>query len=806
MCMKPMTMTLCLMGLVLAGEAVELDLAGDWRLDGLNESGVAISCPIAVPGDVHSALFKAKLMPDPFWGCNEAYVQWVGRRDWTVSRSFDVPPDFLRHGTVILRLEDCDTFATIWINGKEVGRTHDRFLRWDFNVRDVLKPGRNELKAVFRSAWLEADARAAASTNRYFMACEETVWCKCPVFIRKPACHRGWDWGLAQMTTGLCGPVKLIASDGERIDYVACDQAFNDDLSHCTLTVKATLETGAVVTNVVEIANPPLWWPNGAGEQRFYEYEVPVAGRILRRRIGLRKLELDTSDGGMAFKVNGRALFMKGANWIPCSAFENEQTPERYRDLLESAAAANMNMIRVWGGGQYERDCFYDLCDELGLLVWQDQMFSCAVYPADEAFLADVYAECAHQIRRLRDHASIALWCGDNECVGALGWRDFTRGNPRYREDLEKRFAVIGKAVRDCDPARVFWPSSPCAGPGSFANNWKNDKSGDMHNYDSWQGGKPFDVCRRYHPRFCSEYGFQSFPLREVAETFCAPENVHVAHPEFKWHQKSNGGEYRILNEFGRIFTPPRGMDAVLYASQVQQALAIRMAVEAWRAERPHCMGFLYWQLNDLWPVTSCSSLEYGGKWKHLHHHARRFFAPVAVAALGEAKDETVDETRGRIVAFNDTAESLSGALTVEHRTYGGKIVSSKTTDVVLPADAATTLDSFVQAQPDTFLVLSLKTSRGTVGNDHHFAPYKDLPLAAANVSVTFDGLAVTLSTDKPAFFVWANVKGIRGEFSDNSFLLLPDRPVTLRFDPKTDVSPEAFRKSLSVTHLRQTY
>ena len=352
-----------------------LDLSGEWRLDGLDERGAPLSCPAAVPGDVHGALFAAGRMPDPFLGRNEERVQWVARRDWTFSRSFDVPADFLLHASVILRLEDCDTFATVFVNGKKLGETRDRFLRRDFDAKRVLRAGRNEIRLVFASAVRKADALAARAGRPYPMSMDESTAIHNMPFIRKPACHRGWDWGLSQMTTGPCGRVELVASDGDRIDAVFCEQAFDDAMTHCTLRVHAILETGEDVVNVVEIDSPPLWWPNGAGERRFFDYAVPVAGRTLRGRIGLRKIELDTAGGAVSFKVNGRPLFMKGANWIPCDAFADRQTPARYRDLLESAAAANMNMLRLWGGGQYERDAFYDLFDELGLLVWHDQMF-----------------------------------------------------------------------------------------------------------------------------------------------------------------------------------------------------------------------------------------------------------------------------------------------------------------------------------------------------------------------------------------------------------------------------------------------
>lgn len=790
--------------------AQTLDLAGTWRLSGQGEFLEPVSCAAVVPGDVHSALLAAGLMEDPFFGRNEMHVQWVGQRTWTFSRSLEVSSELLAHKTVILRLEDCDTFATVRVNGIEVGRASDRFNRWDFDVRRALNVGTNELTLAFDSAWREGDLRAKANGRPYPMSCMEFAWFNNGSFIRKPACHRGWDWGLAQMTTGPCGPVRLIASAGARIDYVYTRQDFNDDLTHCTLSVMAELETGAVVTNIVQIDNPPLWWPNGAGEQKLYEYEVQVAGQMLRRRIGLRKLDVDRTDGGLAFKVNNRAIFMKGANWIPCSAFDSEQTPARYRDLLESAKAANMNMIRVWGGGQYEKDCFYDLCDELGLMIWHDQMFSCAVYPADSQFLSEVRAETVHQLKRLRDHASIALWCGDNECVGAArGWFDgfiTAATRPTYIEETKRRYAVQAEAVHAADPVRTFWPSSPCAGEADFDHDaWHDDSKGDMHIWTVWHENKPFANYYDYKPRFCSEFGFQSFSSREVGETYCHPKDVYSGGLDFEWHQKNVGGNDRIRRTFARYFREPKDMDGVLYLSQVQQALAIKTAVEGWRALRPHCMGTLYWQLNDLWPVASWSSLEYGGKWKHLHHHARRFYAPVAAAVKPSADGNAV-------WAFNDTAESVKGELTVERWTYDGAMVSSEKKDVLLPPDSSTRVSSVKAVsggdrQAPTFVVLRLKTAHGVFRNDWHPGPYKDMPVADAKVSVSASSdFTVSVSADKPAFFVWLNAKNIPGEFDDNSFTLLPGETRTLAFRPKKPVTPEAFRAALAVTHLRESY
>ena len=818
-----------------------VDLAGEWKLKPVSGCDVP-PCAATVPGDVHTALFKAGLMPDPYLGCNETNVQWISKTDWEFSRSFEVSAAFAARKRIVLEIEDADTFADVYLNGVKLGTLSNRFARWTLDAKKSLKAGRNEIRAVFKSAWLEADRRRAVLGRTFPMS--NVPWAKNQALIRKPACHAGWDWGLAQMTTGFCGPVRLIAHDGPKIDYVYCNQDFNEDFSCCELTVFAdvTEADGRVhtVTNRITVDNPPLWWPNGAGEQRFYEFMVKVGDEKVMRRIGLRKIEIvntpDVDETGkkgarMAVKVNGRELFMKGANWIPCDAFEMRQTPERYRDLLESAAAANMNMIRLWGGGQYEKDNFYDICDELGLLIWHDHMFSCAVYPSDDAFLSEVEMELSHQLRRLRDHASIALWCGDNECIGALKWFKETNADPEYyKSALIKRHELQSRMVAKYDPSRMFWPSSPCAGPGSFADNWKNDSQGDMHNWQVWHNNRPFDAYYAYRPRFCSEFGYQSFPSMEVAETFATREQILSRAPEFEWHQKNPGGNRRIRETMLRYFKAPKDVESELLLSQFQQGMAIKMAVEGWRAQRPRCMGALYWQLNDNWPVASWSSIEYGGKWKPLHHMARRFFSPVAVVAQPEIRDGKADVTRGAIYALNDTAETVKGELLVEYWTYDGKIVASEEKSVTLPPDSSVAVGDFRsptvnRCSQAAFLVLTLRTPHGEFQNDWHFGFYKDMPLAKANIDITAGRVVpnarrrhgdmppyrvdspkmvhqITLSTDKPAFFVWANVCGVCGEFDDNAFTLLPGRPKTLRFMPKRSMTPDEFRKALSVTNL----
>ena len=795
--------------------ADELDLAGVWRLEKAGDP--AVSCPIAVPGGVHSALLKAGLVEDAFAGCNEKNIQWVGRSDWNISREFSVTPGFTARREVVLRLEDCDTFADIYVNGEKVGETSSRFERYEFDVKHCLKEGVNRIEGRFRSPEKEADARREARGRAFPMA--NVMWSKNQALVRKPACHAGWDWGPAVQVTGFCGTVKLIATDGPRVEYVYSTQEFNDDFTHCTLAVTAELSDGSKTVRTFEIDNPPLWWPNGAGEQNFYTVEFDVNGERISKRIGLRKIEVlneratlaDGKEGlSLVFRVNGRRLFMKGANWIPCSAYENEQTPQRYSQLLESAKAANMNMIRVWGGGQYEKDVFYDLCDEKGLLVWHDMMFACAVYPGDDAFLGEVRRELAHQLRRLRDHASIAMWCGDNECLGAIGWFEESKNDTAfYRGEWMKRSKMQGELVAKYDPQRTYWPSSPCCGPGDFGDAWKEDSKGDMHNWDVWHENKPFSTYYDYHPRFCSEFGFQSFPSMEVAETFASRDQILSRGPDFEWHQKNDGGNRRIRNTLARYFPKPKDVPAELLLSQFQQAMAIQTAVDAWRAEKPRCMGTLFWQLNDNWPVSSWSSIEYGGKWKPLHYLARRFFEPVNVV-VKPGKDG-----RDAVFGVNDTAGELKGELTVEYWMYapGGRLsgrrMNRKTVPVVLPPDASVKLYDLDTPKTSfcggTFAVLRLSTSRGVVVTDRHFDTFGNYAamLGRPNVKAEVDGFTVSLTTDKPAFWVWMNARGVAGEFDDNAVTLLPGEKRVFKFTPRDPAAtPAAFKAAFSVAHL----
>ena len=791
--MKKLTILMALAAGAACG--AELDLAGEWQL---RKASDGLSCPIAVPGGVHTALLKAGLMKDAFWGQNEKDMQWVGKSDWNISRAFDVAADFLAKKEIVLRLEDCDCFCTVFVNGQKVGETTDRFQRYTFDVKPFLKEGKNTIEGRFRSPENEADKRRAAKGRAFPMS--NVMWAKNQALIRKPACHAGWDWGPSVQAIGFCGTVRLIATDGPRVEYVYSTQEFNSVFTHCTLTMTAELSDGTKVEKKFEIDNPPLWWPNGAGEQKFYTAEFEAAGEKIVRKIGLRKVEVlnektvrnGKDELSLVFRVNGRRLFMKGANWIPCSAYENEQTPERYAQLIESARRANMNMIRVWGGGQYEKDCFYDLCDEKGILLWHDMMCSCAVYPGDDAFLGEIRDEVTHQLKRLRDHASIAMWCGDNECLGAIKWFEESKADPDfYRGEWIKRSKLQGDLVAKYDPQRTYWPSSPCCGPGDFGDGWKEDSKGDMHNWDVWHENQPFAKYYEYHPRFCSEFGFQSFPSLEIAETFASKEQILARGPDFEWHQKNPGGNERIRKTFARYFREPRDVPSELLLSQFQQAMAIQTAVDAWRGEQPRCMGTLFWQINDNWPVASWSSIEYGGKWKPLQYLARRFFEPVHVTLAPD----------GTVKVINDTDRRVEGKVVAIFHGFDGtreEVAVSRGPRIAVGANYAATVGKL---EPRKDAVLELR-----FGDSVNFpvrAAYNDVELPKANVKAAVDGFKVTLTTDKPAFWVWMNAKGIRGEFDDNAVTLVPGEKRVFTFEPADKATtPEAFKAALTVVNL----
>ncbi|OLP56627.1 beta-mannosidase [Rhizobium rhizosphaerae] len=791
---------------------VTIDLAGAWELssaDGKHQN------TIRLPGDVHSALADAGIIPEPYHGRNEAEIQWVAQEDWVFERSVEIDADVL-DGPWYLDLESLDTVASVFVNDQLVLEADNSFRRYRPDVGGVLKAGANRIRIVIRSA-IAAGAELQAAQPFYVPVQELNSPIPNGNMLRKVQCHFGWDWNIAIAPLGVYGTLALRRLAPARIEHVQTQQIPRAD-GGVDLLVKATLFAEApcvvgvdfgldgkndhvdcalgagetVVSQVFTIAEPRLWWPAGSGEQALYALTVTVAGETVRRQIGIRTAELltdaDAAGSRFALRVNGREIFCRGANWIPADALMSRATPEATEDLLRSAVDANMNMIRVWGGGFYEADWFYDLCDRLGLMVWQDFMFACNLYPSTPDFLANVEAEVDYQVRRLGSHPSIVLWCGDNELVGALTWFPESRKDrDRYLVSYDRLNRTIEVAMKKAAPDLIWWPSSPSPGYLNFGDAWHADGSGDMHYWSVWHENKSFDNYRTVRPRFCSEFGFQSYTSMPIVRQFAEKKDLNIASPVMEVHQKNVGGNERIAGTMFRYFRFPRDFESFVYVSQIQQGLAIRTAVEYWRSLKPHCMGTLYWQLNDTWPVASWSSLDYGGNWKAMHYMVRRFFQPVAVAVIPAEDKETL-----AFSMVNDTAEPVTIALETFLVSLSGERQPLMAVAGTCGPDAAATLTTISDRDipADHLLFWRFTASNGMSGEGHHvLSTYKALELQPSGLSVTPRALgdgSCELTVTSAGLALHVMIEADReGRYSDNAFDLTAGDSRTIRFTPR---------------------
>ncbi len=767
------------------------DLSGLWALS--DESG-AYSVPFQVPGDAITALHNAGAIPDPYFGRNEYGLRWIGERDWRAVRSFD------HDGSPAeLVIEELDCVAEVRLNGQLVLSAENAFRRYRLDVSAALRSGANEIEILFRSPVREGQSRQQAQP--FFIPWSEV---NSPIgngnMLRKQQCDFGWDWNIALTPFGVYGAIRLepVAS---RIGTIVVSQAH--DAGSVVVTLAVTAEGPEVTATLcgitatapvhrgvarlsLTIANPELWWPAGLGEAKLHSLSVTCGAATATRRIGLRSLELDSKPDAagrsFGFVVNGHPTFARGANWIPADALAGQITREGVADLLHSAIDANMNMIRVWGGGRYEPDWFYDLCDELGLMVWQDFMFSCNLYPSTPAYLAEVDAEVRDVVARLNHHACIAVWCGDNELIGALTWFDCSiKDRDRYLVSYDRLNRTIEAGLAAVLPGANWWPSSPSPGPMAFGDAWHDDSSGDMHFWSVWHEGRDFDHYRDVKPRFCSEFGFQSYPSMDVIRRFADPADFNIAAPVMESHQKNKGGNARIAETMFRYFRFPVDFPGFVYLSQIQQGLAIKTAVTQWRSLKPHCMGALYWQLNDTWPVCSWSSLDHGGGWKLMHHMARAFFAPITVVAV---PDGTTIVLKG----VNDTRAPASLTVTVSALSVGG--VRRVLTDTKATVDTITTteiaripLDSLHADE-----ILHWEWSGDDTGSDTYAPkPWKTFDLMAPGVDMAIKLVGgmwkIDLAAKALAPFV-AIEADVPGRFSDNAFMLFSGQNRSITFTP----------------------
>lgn len=803
-----------------------------------------------VPGCVHRDLRRAGLIPDPFVGTNELDLQWIEHHDWEYAATFTVSAAVLAEETVELVCDGLDTLATVTLNGRVVARTDNMFIGWRWEVKPHLRRGRNELRIRFASV-----GRALPKTRPEHQPKEFNDSVGRSSVFRKQPCQFGWDWGPRFVTAGIWRDLRLEAWSGNRLESVRVDQTHRPDGSvlltftpelarpdpKATLTGRITLDGQPIATLVnrnSEIVNPALWWPNGHGAQPLYTVEIRATDRHGReigtwsRRIGLRTIALDRSKDqwGEAFRfvVNGRPIFAKGANWIPAHSFVAGLTRADYARDLQSAARAHMNMLRIWGGGIYESEDFYDVCDELGLLVWQDFMFACTLYPGDRAFLKSVRAEAEHQVRRIRHRACLALWCGNNE-IETLNWEALEK-NPRLRRNYDAVFhRVLPAAVAAHDGVTPYWPTSPYRGPGrnnDYTIKPLGEKSGDTHYWDVWHARHPVKDYEKWRFRFVSEFGMQSYCSPETQATFCPPDQANVFGPVMENHQKNTAGNQIILDYVSRLYRFPRSQEALVYLSQLNQAHCMQTGVEHYRRIMPVCMGALYWQLNDCWPVASWSSIEHTGRWKALQHVARRFFAPALVSAhvpgtetaiIGNYRRSTVRHVH--LYTVYDAPQAAAGLLLWDLFHVNGRVLLGGQKRVALRYGRSVKQQTLDLAKPiaqhgrdQLHLRIALEIDGARVSEETVFlAPPRFVALPRSRTDVTVRLLTpqralLTFRSDAFQHRFAFELPGLAHHSSDNYFELYPHekKEVLVAFDQPT--TKAAIAKVLSWQSLADTY
>ncbi len=800
-----------------------LSLDGQWQA---SKAGTGDWISATVPGCIHTDLLAAGKILDPFYRDQEKDVQWIGETDWLFRRTFQVPPELLARKTVLLRCEGLDTLATISVNGQKMAETDNMFRSWEFDVKSLLHEGENKIEILIKSA--------ANFTKKLEEKRNENRGVTGRAWLRKQPCQFGWDWAPTLITAGIWKSISLEAMDEARIDDVLILQDHSVK-NRVTLTVELSALAVAKKPLCAKIAvsherqaidkakvklidgearceltvkHPNLWWPNGMGEQPLYTVAVDLLdddGRILdsvSKRIGLRTLGILNQAAGnpLRFEVNGVEFFAKGANWIPSDAFYNRVTAESLRRYVADAAAVNMNMLRFWGGGYYEEDALFDACDEMGICVWADFKFACASYPAfDAQFVDNVRHEARDNLKRLRHHPCIAVWCGNNEISLLVkdDWSVFSMGRDGY-DYLFKE--VLGDEVKTCSPQTSYVSGSP--------------DCGDVHYWEVWWGARTFEAYRELSG-FMSEFGYQSYPEPRTVHSYTNASNDRASTMSevMKWHQRCPLGNDRIKNMIGNYFRTGKDFDNTLWVSQLVQAYGIKLGAEYWRQHMPKSMGCLFWQYNDCWPVASWASVDYYGRWKALHYAARHFYAPVMISGLEDIKNKTVDIylTSDLGAPFKGNAEWLvsnlqgvtldSGKIGVESPARHSQVVSTLK------------LDSLAQQHGENNLMLWLKLTQSDQVVSQNLVTFgrpKELelvdPKLQTHVKQTATGFRVIVSAEKPALWVWLNLGDLDARYSDNFVHLNAGHSVEINVTTKRQLALAEFKQALTVRSVYNTY
>jgi beta-mannosidase len=775
------------------------------------QAGTAAWLPGSVPGGVHTDLMAANRIPDPFYGDNELKVQWVAEKDWEYKCLFRAPLEVAAAKHLYLVADGLDTFAGVHLNGIPVGSAENMFRQYRWNVSGLVREGQNELAIEFPSV-----VNYCAARNNEKPLSTHNMSLPGGMFVRKAPCHFGWDWGPKLPPIGVWRDLRLEGYNAARLDDIHLRQEHAKKGVTISAMVNAEIwETGPLFVRMrvnspngkkvltsekalsgkpvdlsVLVKNPQLWWPNGYGDQPLYSVEIEIlseAGVEDRQKfqIGLRTIELlrapDQWGESFTFIVNGVPVFMKGSDWIPADSFPTRLSEAHYEHLIRSAAEAHQNMLRVWGGGFYEDERFYNLCDRYGILLWHDFMFACYIYPHDEeAFLANLALEVEYNVKRLRHRACLALWCGNNEME--QGWVDWGWANPNdplrslERQAYEKFFYhTLPDWVNMFDPDHAYWPSS--ASSNTPMENPNGQERGDMHYWDVWHGRKPFTAYRTTYPRFMSEFGFQSLPPIETVKTYAAEADWNMTSYIMEHHQRSGNGNGLMVGQMTDTFRLPRNFQMLTYVSMLLQAEGIRYGVEHWRRNKNRVSGTLYWQLNDCWPVASWASLDYFGRWKALHYSARRFYAPVLLSI--EDKDTLMD-----LHVTSDVNVNWVGEVRWLLMTIGGETLKSGKTEValeplasmkVLGLDFTQDVSGSADRRREIILVAELYQGEHRISTAlATFAPNKHLELAnpRLDVQVVKQGKQanILVTARSLARFVELKLTGVDVVFSDNYF------------------------------------
>lgn len=779
--------------------------------------------PAKVCGTVHQDLIDNGKLINPFFGMNEEKVQWVEKEDWKYRTTFTVSEAQLGHSAALLRFEGLDTYADIYLNGALLKRTDNMFVGYDLQVKDFLRKGDNHLTVYFHSPIKQALPQWETDGFPY-PADNDHSQQRVSIYTRKAPYSYGWDWGIRLATSGIWRPVTLTFYDAARIEDLYVEQlavnntvaklnhhleisrpeptaesaevtltyTFLNEVKH-TESRNITLQPGTNrITIPMEISAPQLWMPNGWGEAALYKVDATVkvdgvAVASESKRIGLREVKVvmeDDKDGkSFYFMVNGKPMFAKGSNYIPSDALLPNVSRERYLRLMQDVKDANHNLIRVWGGGIYEDDMFYEAADSMGILVWQDFIFACTTYPSDPAFLSRVREEAAYNIRRLRNHASLAMWCGNNEIYEGMRYWGWSKKyeNPEIWKEMQRGYdkifhQLLPEMVSRYDAGRFYMHSSP------YEANWGRPESwkiADSHNWGIWYGQKPFESLDTEIPRFMSEYGFQAFPEMKTIATFATPQDYALESDVMNAHQKATIGNALIKKTMALYYNEPKDFEELVYKGLVLQGMGIRHGIEAHRRNRPFCMGTLYWQLNDSWPVVSWSGIDYYGNWKALHYQTRRAYAPILLNAIKEGNQLN-------IYVMSDKLEAYPGAtLQLQLSDFNGKTLKKWKVCNDVPANTSIRFhqEDYATLATDptrTFLLMTLKSKDGKeLSKEIFYFNYpKDQNLPQANIRYKIkqeDGRCeVTLQSKQLARDVFIEIPCQGARFTDNFFDLLP--------------------------------